>query len=234
MVPPHVIFFLNLPLSRLPLCVPDIRSPLSWPPALQVTKKAVRDARDLVTELQHAAGTYMDPEELRMAALLRSKSSDDALKPEGVRRLYLTRGQADDDDFARQQETLQERGVPFYTKAVQRTIGNQLFVWVQTTFDNRLMLTNLELGSKTPGHEQYRDREQAEKDGWTAVTHESADLVFYVKVPVPLLLHFPPALCSSLCVPSLSFHDAHRCRPSHPLPLPPPLPPPTPPPPRRT
>lgn len=153
----------------------------------KVTKQAVRDAKDLMIELKHAAGTHMDPEELRMAHTIRSKNPDgDTLKPEGIRKLYFTHGKENTDSFAAQQLSLEEKGVPFY-KRMERTIGNQLFIWTQMTFDNKLMLTNLELGHKVQGHPQYKDPEKMAAEKWVGVTDDSTNLIVWVKADITKL-----------------------------------------------
>ena len=153
----------------------------------KVTKKTVRDAKDLYTELKHAAGTRMDGEELRMAHTIRSKNPDgDSLKVEGVRKLYLTVGKDNTDSFAAQQRTLEDNGVPFY-KRMERTIGNQIYIWMQMTFDNRQMITTLELCHKTAGHALYKDPEKMVKDKWIATTDDSTNLVIWSKQDITRL-----------------------------------------------
>lgn len=153
----------------------------------KVTKKAVRDVKDLIVELKHAAGTYMDPEELRMAHAIRSKNPEgDNLAVEAIRKLYITHGQDDTDAFSTQQITLEEKGVPFYRR-MGRSIGNQLFVWMQMTFDNKLMLTHMELTHKVEGHPRYMDPRKMESEKFTAVTHPSTNLIFWVKADLTRL-----------------------------------------------
>ena len=72
--------------------------------------------------------------------------------------------------------------MPFYTR-MERSIGNQIFVWTQSCFDNTLFITGLELAHKELGHKLYRDPVAMAKEGYESVTLDSPKikLVMWVK-----------------------------------------------------
>ncbi len=58
----------------------------------KVVKQSIRGAKDFINDLQHSAATAMDQEELRMAATIRKNNVNAEAKPEGIRKLHITRG----------------------------------------------------------------------------------------------------------------------------------------------
>jgi hypothetical protein len=88
----------------------------------------------------------MDEEEQKMARNLREKSKEGVgSKPEAIRDLKLTVGIQEADFFQRQQDHLQSKGLPFFRR-MQRSVGNQIYIWMQTTKDSSAFVTHFELG----------------------------------------------------------------------------------------
>ena len=141
----------------------------------------MRAAADFIRDLRHSAANAMDQEELRMARTIRSKSKADSTSMiEGIRKFHICRGQEECDAFGAQQTLLEERGMPFFVK-MNRSFGNQFWLWFQNTYDNKRMITNMELSSKDPTHATYRNPEEMQKDKWEGYTHHDLQCIFYVK-----------------------------------------------------
>lgn len=88
----------------------------------------------------------MDEEEQKMARNLREKSKEGVgSKPEAIRDIRLTVGAAEADFFQRQNDHLQSKGLPFFRR-MQRSVGNQIYIWTQTTKNSDLFVTHFELG----------------------------------------------------------------------------------------
>ena len=89
----------------------------------------------------------MDEEEQKMARNLREKSKEGVgSKPEAIRDIRLTVGAAEADFFQRQNDHLQSKGLPFFRR-MQRSIGNQIYIWTQTTKNSEQFVTHFELGT---------------------------------------------------------------------------------------
>ena len=88
----------------------------------------------------------MDEEEQKMARNLREKSKEGVgCRPEAIRDIKLTVGSTEADFFQRQNDHLQSKGLPFFRR-MQRSIGNQIYIWTQTTKDSSAFITHFELG----------------------------------------------------------------------------------------
>ena len=147
----------------------------------KATKQAIRGVKDFVRDLKHSAETAMDKEEIKMAQTLRKKNKgSEESRPEGVRRLFITHGNSETEGFQRQQDEMEERGIPFFYR-MERSFGNQFYLWFQDTFDNKQMITHMELTSTEPDNELYSDPEQRRKDKWEAYTHQDLKMIIYVK-----------------------------------------------------
>ncbi len=147
----------------------------------QVAKKAIRGVSDFIRDLRHSAANAMDQEEVRMARTIRKRNAgEDSNMPEGFRKLHICHGNQENEDFAKQQTALEERGIPFYQK-FNRSIGNQFFIWYQNTYDNKLMITNVEFASNDPAHPTFKNAALMEKDRWEAYTHHKLSMIIWVK-----------------------------------------------------
>lgn len=82
-----------------------------------------------------------------MARNLREKSKEGVGSiPEAIRDMKLTVGREEADTFQRQNDHLQAKGLPFFRR-MERSIGNQIFIWTQTTKDSSAFVTHFELGA---------------------------------------------------------------------------------------
>jgi len=145
------------------------------------TKAGIRAAGDFIRDLRHSAATAMDQEELRMARTIRARNKgDSSAMPEGIRKLHICHGTEENQMFADQQIALEDRGIPFFQK-MPRSFGNQFYIWFQFTYDNKLMITNMEITSTDPTHPTFKDPSQMAKDKWEEYTHHDLACVFYVK-----------------------------------------------------
>eukprot|EP01038_Epipyxis_sp_PR26KG_P007862 gene7862-10671_t len=143
-------------------------------------KKAIRAAKDKVLELKYNAQIQMDDEELRMAKNIRSKNADISTRPECVKNIHITWGDKEADYFKKQNDHLQEKGLPYFIK-IERSIGNQLHIWYQNTFDKQAFITNIELSSKDPTSEHHRDPIDLQRHGYECITHEKTKLEIWVR-----------------------------------------------------
>ncbi len=149
----------------------------------KATKAAIRGTKDFIRDLQHSAATAMDQEELRMARKIKSSlaASDTGGKVEGVRKLFITKGPEESFQFETQQNILEEKGIPFYKK-MDRSFGNQFYIWTQSTFNNRQMITHLEFFSnQEEDGDLYRDEETMIKDKWEPYGHHDLKMTMWVK-----------------------------------------------------
>ncbi len=145
------------------------------------TKAGIRAAGDFIRDLRHSAATAMDQEELRMARTIRARNKgDSSAMPEGIRKFHICQGTEENQQFADQQTALEDRGIPFFQK-MPRSFGNQFYLWFQFTYDNKLMITNLEITSNDPTHATFKDPAQMAKDKWEEYTHHNLNCIFYVK-----------------------------------------------------
>ena len=98
----------------------------------------------------------MDDEELLMVKNIKSKNANVANQPECIKNLHITWGDQESDYFKKQNDHLKDKGLPYFVK-MQRSIGNQLYLWSQSSFDNRTFVTNIELSHKDPSNELHRN-----------------------------------------------------------------------------
>lgn len=81
-----------------------------------------------------------------MARNLREKAKEGVgSAPEAIRDLKLTVGREETEFFQRQQDHLQSKGLPFFRR-MQRSLGNQIYLWMQTTKDSSSFINHFELG----------------------------------------------------------------------------------------
>jgi hypothetical protein len=143
----------------------------------QATKRTIRGIKEAIDHMNHAADVAMDKEEQRMAMRMRSKNKDSGDRPEGIRRMFMTQGEEEGDAFQKQQDLLLDKGLPYYTR-MDRSFGNQIFIWTETTFDPSQFITTLELAHKLDASPLYKDLSE---NGFEPVTHESTNLVIWIK-----------------------------------------------------
>jgi hypothetical protein len=101
-----------------------------------------------IRDMRYQNDIEMDEEEQKMARNLREKSKEGVgSKPEAIRDIRLTVGPAEADFFQRQNDHLQSKGLPFFRR-MQRSVGNQIYIWTQTTKNSEQFVTHFELGKK--------------------------------------------------------------------------------------
>lgn len=120
-------------------------------------KKAIRNVKDNIRDFQRQSAMKMDEEEMRMAKNLREKNKEGVgSRPEAIKEIRFTIGPAKTDAFARENDHLKEKGLPHFVK-MDRSIGNQIWLWTQTTFDDTKFITDIALSHKNPENEFYVD-----------------------------------------------------------------------------
>lgn len=125
--------------------------------AAQRAKKAIRGVKDAVMDFQRQSAMKMDEEEMRMAKNLREKNKESvASRPEAIKEIRFTVGNAKSAAFAKENEFLKDKGLPHFVK-MERSIGNQIYLWTQTTFDDTLFITDVTLSHKDPENEYFVD-----------------------------------------------------------------------------
>lgn len=123
----------------------------------QNTKKAIRGVKDAVRDFKYRQQVAMDEEEQRMAKRLRDKSKEGlGSRPEGIRAIQFTIGTKQTERHSFQNEHLRNKGLPHFFK-LDRSIGNQTYIWLQVTFDHTRFITDLVMAHKDPEHPQYKD-----------------------------------------------------------------------------
>ena len=158
----------------------EARVPLGKRVAAAV-KTGVRAVGDFIRDIRHSAATAMDQEELRMARTIRSRNKGDSSNmPEGIRKLHICHGIQENEEFSKQQIALEDRGIPFFEK-FPRSIGNTFFIWYQSTYDNKQMITNIEFRSPDPEAPTYVDPVKYEKDRWELYGHHNLKMNIWVK-----------------------------------------------------
>lgn len=116
-------------------------------------KRNIRAAKDYVRNLRYKIDGAMDPEEARMAARIRANAKEGAAgtQPEGIRKIYFTHGDEETQGFQLQNEMLIEKGLPHYIR-MEKSLGEQIYLWFQMTFDPKLFVTHLEIADKIVMH----------------------------------------------------------------------------------
>ena len=146
----------------------------------KMIKKGIRSAKDYIRDLKHGLDVALSNEEKLMAKAIKSSAAETAARPEAIRRLYITQGDVDMQSFYEQNTLLEERGLPFYIR-MDKSLGNGLYMWIQSSMDPKQFITSLEFGHKDPTHPKYKDPKKMEKDKYEAVGHDKMNLVIWIK-----------------------------------------------------
>lgn len=142
-------------------------------------KTAIRTAKDTIHDLRHQNDMEMDPEEMAMAEHIRENSKEGAaVKQEAIKFIKLTQGLEELRYFAKQNQHLRSKGLPHYVK-MEKSIGNQAFIWTQSTQNPESYITNFELAHKDPENERYKTYDRKTK--FEAITHDKIDMVIWIK-----------------------------------------------------
>jgi hypothetical protein len=133
------------------------RKPLAMRMA-QGTKKAIRNLKDTIRDMQNAAETAMDEEEQRMAKNIRNKNKEGGAgsRPECLRSIQFTIGTKETDTHTMQNEHLKSKGLPHFVR-MDRSIGSQIYIWLQSTFDNSRFISEIELSHRDTDNEYFKD-----------------------------------------------------------------------------
>ena len=147
----------------------------------KATKAAIRGTKDFIRDLRNSAATAMDQEEIRMARKIKgSSAATETGRVEGIRKLFITKGPDESYAFEAQQKILEEKGIPYYER-MERSFGNQFYIWTQNTYDNRQMITHIEFFSNIEGEELYHSDEEMRKDKWEPYGHHDLRMTVWVK-----------------------------------------------------
>jgi hypothetical protein len=141
-------------------------------------KRRAQNLRNNVMVALLGGEAPMDEEHVRMIDALAEhgkENLDD--KAQGIRNIKLTVGDADTERFYRQMEILKTKKLPYYTRN-EKSIGRQISVWVQPTFNVKQFITTINLGHTDSSSPHYKDLTSS---NYEAVGHTSLKLVFWVK-----------------------------------------------------
>ena len=64
---------------------------------------------------------------------------------------------------------------------MDRSLGNQVYLWTQSTFDNSMFLTHFQLSHTDPENDHQIPQEKKKKDRFTIVSDERIKLSIMVK-----------------------------------------------------
>jgi hypothetical protein len=147
-----------------------------------VVKSAVKATRELnkaMTNMIRKNALEMDDEEKRMAKLLRERNKEGAAaRPECIKSLFLTYTNNEYITFEKQNQHLFQKGLPYF-KPLNRSIGYQMFLWTQSTYDDSVFITDIVLSHKNPTNEHYKELTTKEYD--ELLTSDKLDLMIYIK-----------------------------------------------------
>jgi hypothetical protein len=147
----------------------------------KVAKKNIRAAKDFVRNFQHKIKNAMDEEEQLMANAVKKRTKDMMKNtPTGLRTLHLTHGQEEMLFFQRQNDMLQEKGLPYFIR-MPRQLGTDQYLWIETTFDSSEFITSLELSHATPGNELNRSAELERTGEYQVIKHEKMKLEVWIE-----------------------------------------------------
>lgn len=118
----------------------------------------------------------LDAEQARMMDTLRDNGKDNLEdKPQAIRNIKITVGDAETEKFQRQMELLLSKKLPYYIRN-PKSIGKQVSVWCQYSFNARQFITSIELGHTNENHPHYKD---LTGDGYEAIGHPTLRLLFW-------------------------------------------------------
>lgn len=125
--------------------------------AAQATKKQIRNVKDKIREMRYQNAVQMNEEELRMAKNIQEKNKEGlGSRPECIKYIHFTVGKDEVDFFQRQNDHLKSKALPYFAR-MDRSIGNQIFLWTQKTFDSSKFITDIVLAHKEEGNEYFKD-----------------------------------------------------------------------------
>lgn len=113
-----------------------------------------------------------------MAKNIREKSKDSGARAEGIKAIKFSMGKEETEYFKRQNDHLQSKGLPFFTR-MERSLGNQLYLWTQNTFDHTHFITHLALSHIDPENEHHLN---LRKEKYESLSYEPMKLELLYKV----------------------------------------------------
>lgn len=119
-----------------------------------------------------------DEETGRMMDALAEFSADNMEdRPRALRKLKFTVGEVETSYFSRQMAMLAEKKLPHFIKH-PKSIGRQVSLWFQTTYDAEHFITAVDIGHAT---KESRLHKNLTSSGYEAVEHSGLKIVIWVK-----------------------------------------------------
>jgi len=145
------------------------------------TKKAIRAAKDAYRDLRYKNDVAMDPEEEKLAQYILDRNKEGVGSiPEAIKEIKFSAGAKDTDFVQRQNDHLRSKGLPYYRR-MQRSIGNQVYIWTMPTVDSSLFITTLEFSHKDPDHPSHKPEQKMRKQRYELIECDETDLMLWVK-----------------------------------------------------
>eukprot|EP00981_Chlorochromonas_danica_P006633 scaffold1446_cov175-Ochromonas_danica.AAC.11 len=149
-------------------------------------KKAIKGTIQKKRQLERAIEELLQPsheldeEEKRMVKNLRERNKEGAgSRPECIKDIYITYTSMDYAQFLKQNDHLKSKGLPYY-RPMERTLGGQIYLWTQISYDDTSFITDIYLSHKQEDSEYHLD--MTAKNAYDEVIkHETSDLQIYLK-----------------------------------------------------
>lgn len=127
----------------------------------------------------------MDSEQARMMDAIGAAGKDNMEdKAQGIRNIKITVGDAETEYFQRRMQMLIDKRLPYYTR-VTKSIGRQISVWCQFTYNTQQFITSMDVGHISSEHPYFKDLTAF---GYESVGHPALKLVFWYSINLyPLL-----------------------------------------------
>jgi hypothetical protein len=152
--------------------------------AAKQAKQLIRNVNDKVREMRYAQDTAMNEEEMKIANRIKEKNKDGlGNRPQAIKSLALTSGTKELEYFEKQNAHLKSRGLPYYER-MEKSLGNQVYLWSQLTYESNDFLTDIVLSSKDSDSEYYKDILQLnhkKRDKFDSITSEDLTMFIYFK-----------------------------------------------------
>lgn len=145
-------------------------------------KGAIKASRDVKKALNGMIKVdhEMNEEEKRMAKTIRERNKEGlGSRPECIKSLYLTYNTGEYTYFQKQNDHLKSKGLPYF-KPMARSIGNQIYLWTASTYDDSTFITDVWLSHKSPESE-YKHIFPNKRAFDEVLTHDASDLEIFVK-----------------------------------------------------
>lgn len=125
----------------------------------KVVKNTIKATRQLKKAVNQAIAPdlmEMDDEERKMMANIRERNKEGlGARPECIKSLHFTFNSSEYHYFQKQNLHLAAKGLPYF-KPMERSLGNQIFIWMQHTYDDSIFITDIYLSHRQPDNEYHR------------------------------------------------------------------------------